>query len=227
MTIDPRTKLIVFVLTFTFAMSAPDNVIMFSWSFVVAVLLFTQGEKRVAVAGVIICMTEFIPLKVFDALGGAGVALVIFLTFVKICVPIFMSFIFVFKTSTVSAFMSALTMMKVPPSITIPVAVIFRFIPTVKEQWTNINRAMSFRGINIGVTGFIKNPIAYIEYIMVPMLVGAVSAMDELAAAALSRGFDRDNVRVCLTVVKFRVVDYVIILIGFGYIYPIYFVGVI
>ncbi len=225
--IDPRTKLLIFVLTFTFAMSAPDNIIMFSWSLIVGVLLLLSSEKRIALIGLSICLTEFIPPSLFDRLGGFGIALVIFITFLKICVPIFMSFILVFKTSTVSAFMSALQKMKVPSSITIPIAVIFRFIPTLKEQWTSINRAMAFRGIDTGVVGFFKNPISYMEYIMIPMLVTAVSAMDELAAAALSRGFDKDSVRVCLTDVKFSAVDFILIVVGISYIFPMFFMELI
>ena len=71
-----------------------------------------------------------------------------------------------------------------PRQITIPMAVMFRFFPTVMEEWRAIGDAMKMRGIRLrgGKAGSI------LEYRLVPMLMCSVKIGEELSAASLTRG---------------------------------------
>ena len=88
------------------------------------------------------------------------------------------------NTTTVSEFMGAMKRMRVPQGLSIPLSVVFRFFPTVAEEYAAISDAMRMRGIRFGG----KKPGKMIEYRLVPLLVCCVKIGDELSATALTRG---------------------------------------
>lgn len=71
---------------------------------------------------------------------------------------------FVVTTTTVSEFVAAMERIHLPKQITIPMSVMFRFFPTVAEEWSAIGDAMRMRGVRFG--GGKAGTI--LEYRMVP-----------------------------------------------------------
>ena len=69
---------------------------------------------------------------------------------------------FLMTTTSVSEFIGSMKKMHMTDKITIPLSVIFRFFPTVKEDAGAINAAMKMRGITP------KSPLLMMEYRMVP-----------------------------------------------------------
>ena len=96
--------------------------------------------------------------------------------------PGFVMGYYLIDSTTVSEFVAAMKRMGVPESIVIPVSVVFRFFPTVKEEYNSINHAMKMRGIS-----FAGDPINMLEYHIVPLMVSIAKIGEELSAAALSR----------------------------------------
>ena len=74
--------------------------------------------------------------------------------------------------------------MHVSQKITIPLAVMFRFFPTVVEEAGSINKAMAMRDIKFGG----KKALQMIEYRLIPMMTCSVKIGQELSAASLTRG---------------------------------------
>lgn len=72
---------------------------------------------------------------------------------------------FMIKTSDVGAIISSMDKLKISKNVSIPIAVMFRFFPSFKEEKKNIKMAMRVRGINF------KNPVKYLEYVSVPLLI--------------------------------------------------------
>ena len=93
---------------------------------------------------------------------------------------------YVVTTTTVSEFTASMERMHVTPKIIIPLSVMFRFFPTVAEEAGAISDCMRMRGI--GGSSILKNPIAALEYRVVPLMVCTVKIGEELSAAALTRG---------------------------------------
>lgn len=60
--------------------------------------------------------------------------------------PIFMAGILLMKTTSVSEFMLSFERMHLPNKLIIPLSVMFRFIPTISEEWHSIRDAMRFSG---------------------------------------------------------------------------------
>src|SRR3712207_1907138 len=85
---------------------------------------------------------------------------------------------FLIKTSDVGSIISSMDYLKIPSAISIPVAVMFRFFPSFIEERNHIKMAMKIRGIET------KNPIKYLEYIAVPMLIISSNIADDISKAA-------------------------------------------
>ena len=116
---------------------------------------------------------------------------------------------------TFSEFMLSFERMHLPNKLIIPLSVMFRFIPTISEEWHSIRDAMRFRGIGISVRSVLTKPMMTLEYTMVPLLMSTATISDELAAASLSRGLDADTKRTCIEDIRLRTQDFLLILFSF------------
>lgn len=216
--VDPRTKIILLlsigVLTF---MNVP------SWftaaAFIlVALLMVGEGQGRTAVAFSLV----FFMMLALDTLFASrisGPLGPLFLTLVRmprLVMPILMASSLLIKTTTVSEFIAAFRKWRVPETIVIPFSVMFRFIPTIKEEWQSINNAMRFRGIGFTAKNVVTKPMTTLEYVLVPLLMSSATISDELAAASLSRGLDVGGERTSLTEVRLGLLDVVLILLCIG-----------
>ena len=96
----------------------------------------------------------------------------------------------------VSEFVAVMWKLRLPQTAIIPLSVVFRYFPTIKEEWASIRAAMKMRGIHVSL-----------EHIMVPLLMSAVNVSEELSAAALCRGLDSPEPHTSLVQVRFRFSD--------------------
>lgn len=113
------------------------------------------------------------------------------------------------QTTTVSEFNAAMGKMHVTEKITIPLSVMFRFFPTIADEFSSINDAMRMRDIRFGG----KNAGKMIEYRMIPLLVCSARIGEELNAAAITRGLGGDVKRTNVCQIGFHIQDYVLILV--------------
>lgn len=98
--------------------------------------------------------------------------------------PGIMTGAYLVSSTTVSEFVAAMERMHISDKIVIPLSVIFRFFPTVGEEYGAIRDAMKMRGIRFGG----EKPFLMVEYRLIPLMVSVVKIGDELSAAALTRG---------------------------------------
>ena len=114
---------------------------------------------------------------------------------------------YVIRTTKIDEFMSAMQKMKIPDGITISLAVVMRFFPTIKEEYSSISDAMKMRGIAFGG----GNAAKMIEYRMIPLLFSCVNIGDELSAAAITRGLGGKVKRTSVAELRLRLVDWLLI----------------
>jgi len=112
-------------------------------------------------------------------------------------------------TTTLSALIAALTRLKVPQVIIIPLAVFFRFLPTVREEAIYVNDAMRMRNIGLSLKKF--NLIKVVEYRFVPLLMSMVRIGEELTAASMCRGLSHEYERTNIAYIGIRLIDTVMI----------------
>ena len=113
---------------------------------------------------------------------------------------------FMIKTSDVGAIISSMDKLKISKNLSIPIAVMFRFFPSFKEEKKNIKMAMKVRGINF------KNPIKYLEYVSVPLLIISSNIADDIAKAAETKAIENPIAKTRYISVKIHLIDFVYVI---------------
>ena len=123
-------------------------------------------------------------------------------------IPALITAWYVVRTTKIDEFMSAMQKMHIPDGVTISLAVVMRFFPTIAEEYRSIRDAMKMRGIAFGK----GNVVRMIEFRMIPLLFSCVNIGDELSAAAITRGLGGKVKRTSVVTLKLQSADYLMIL---------------
>ncbi len=127
--------------------------------------------------------------------------ILIFVVFIKVFfLPLFAGKFFI-DTSDVSSMIVSFEKMKIPKVLIIPIAVIFRYFPAFKEDKNSIKMAMKMRGISF------KNPIKYLEYISIPILISATNIADDISKSAETKCISDPCKKTRYKEVKFSFID--------------------
>lgn len=129
-------------------------------------------------------------------------------------IPIIMFGSWILRTTYMDDLMVALQRMKLPQSVTIPLVVMFRYIPTLRIEYRTIRNTMDIRGISDTFWKRITRPVATIEYILIPLLMRCLKVTDELAASGTTRGLELEEKRYALRDIRFSLKEYLVIMAG-------------
>jgi energy-coupling factor transport system permease protein len=213
--IDPRTKFFLLFFVGFFVFMFPPAYMEFSVMAGLTVLLSLNRQAKIALAMFLVfCVMLAADLYVTPFV--AGILRNIYVTVVRIArmlMPLGMAGFLLIRTTTVTEFIAAFRRMRLPDAFIIPFSVMFRFMPTIHEEWTSIRSAMKFRGIGISARNVLAKPMMTLEYMLVPLLMSTVIIATELAAASLARGLDKGGKHTCIVDVRFRFQDCLVILL--------------
>lgn len=161
-------------------------------------MIFLAGQKKSAFHFVCVFLVMLaIDQIITPHMHGFFFTLVSFITVaLRKFLPCFILGKWILTTTQVSEFVAVMWKVHLPQTAIIPLSVVFRYFPTIKEEWSSIQTAMKMRGIHISL-----------EHIMIPLLMSAVNISEELSAAALCRGLDNPETHTCLERVEFRRFD--------------------
>lgn len=216
--LDPRTKLVLLLIinivlvggNITGAMIYVKTIL----AFIPCILLIT-GKRWISAIIYFIVYSFSILLEIFFVYNTVGI-----LNIIIVCVSglisrmlpgVIMGYYLV-STTRVSEFVAAMKKVNVSDKIIIPLSVMFRFFPTVLEEFKAIGDAMKMRGISFRT--LIKNPITLLEYRLVPLMMSVVKIGDELSASAISRGLGSPIVRTNICSIGFKIQDYILLFLG-------------
>lgn len=219
--LDPRTKLVLFLTASIISLNSFNDVAIAGYNIGLCLLLGLCGRRSFALkAGAAFLVAFYLRYSILLQGTGSSIFVVICQALISIFLftfPILITLVLLIKTTRISQFLAAFQAMHLPAAAVIPVAVMFRFIPTVQDEWAGIRKAMAFRGIEMDMVSVVRHPFHAIEYMLVPLLISSVSVMEELSAAALARGLDADHVRTSYEVVKLHALDYLVMIIFGGF----------
>lgn len=116
----------------------------------------------------------------------------------------------VIATTRVNEFLSAMARLRCPRKLTIPLAVMLRYLPTIREDWRFIRDAMRLRDMSPSLWGFLKAPAMTVNCLYVPLLTAASRAADELSIAAVTRGIENPKPRTCLVTIRMTAADWAV-----------------
>lgn len=195
---DLRTKLMLILVVNLFLLLS--HVLAFELVLVFGCLLLItiDGQPRSAIHFLIAFFIMLgIDQLVTPHMNGFAFTLVSFITVaLRKFLPCFILGKWILTKTEVSEFVAVMWKLRLPQTAIIPLSVVFRYFPTIKEEWASIRAAMKMRGIHVSL-----------EHIMVPLLMSAVNVSEELSAAALCRGLDNPGTHTSLVQVKFSHYD--------------------
>ena len=205
---DSRIKLLqvflvgilVFILT-----GKKYEILLFLSVFVFAMLsgMFKTGVKFLLFYGGLFFLAEISPLFIATTIHY----------FVLCFVTIIFAALNLLRTTEISEILAALHNMKIPYYINIPLAVILRFFPTLKQDFTCIKQGIKTRGIDISFFGFLKHPFKIYEMMLIPMLMRMLCTATELSASVETRGLGVSCKKTSYAEVKFRMLDMLLLVI--------------
>lgn len=214
---DPRTKLLVLLASgaVSVSMSGYSTILYLVLALTQCALLFLEGRRGLSLAALCAPLLLVLFRGCVEASGSGAPGLVMFVTGVLslmlFSVPLMGALVLLVKTTQMSHLVSSLQAMCLPMVVVIPLAVLIRFVPTVREEWSGVRKAMAFRGISMAPAALLRAPLKSAEYLLVPLLFSSLSVMEELAAASLARGLDRQSERSSLVDTRLSAADWVVI----------------
>lgn len=207
--LDPRTKLLLLVTVSTLLLGGGSTGMMKWCRLVLSLLpiLLYLAERRfpTAVKYLLFYLVCFLAeqVAVNSLSGGLSFLVLAVCSIMTKFAPGIMMGAFFLSTTSVSEFIAAMERMHVSEKIVIPLAVIFRFFPTIGEEYQSISDAMRMRQIRLGG----KKAFSMLEYRIVPLMISVVKIGDELSAAALTRGLGAPVKRTNICKIGFHVTD--------------------
>lgn len=143
---------------------------------------------------------------------GLSVIMNVFGVTVLKLLPIVMVGYWILYTTYIDDLIVSLQRMRVPQSITIPLAVLFRYLPTLAIEYRMIRNTMDIRGICDTWWKRVRHPILTVEYLLIPLLMRCLKVADELSASGTTRGMERQGTRYSLNNIRFSGRNYAVIL---------------
>lgn len=209
MHLDPRTKLFLILFCVLSAVFAPNLYFQFVLVTFIGLLAAVNGKWRYALRGIfayaLICAFTVWCMGVLT--GTWRTMFVAFLGLVHKVYACGMLAGLVISTTKVGEFLSAMARLHIPKKLTIPIAVMLRYLPTIREDWRFIKDAMCLRDVSPTLWGFLKAPAMTVNCIYVPLLTAASKAADELSIASVTRGIENPKPRTCLVSIRMQTGD--------------------
>ena len=213
--LDPRTKLFLILLCVLSAVFAPNLYFQFALVILIGLLAAFSGKWQYALRGIIayalICVFTVWCMGVLS--GTWRTMFVAFLGLVHKVYACGMLAGLVISTTKVGEFLSAMARLHIPKKLTIPIAVMLRYLPTIQEDWHYIKDAMQLRDVSPTLWGFLKAPALTVNCIYVPLLTAASKAADELSIASVTRGIENPKPRTCLINIRMQAADFLVLVL--------------
>lgn len=195
---DLRTKFMLILVVNLFLLLSHSLIFEFVLVFSCLLLITIDGQAKSAFHFLIVFLIMLgIDQLLTPYINGFFFTFVSFITVaLRKFLPCFILGKWILTKTEVSEFVAVMWKLRLPQTAIIPLSVVFRYFPTIKEEWASIRAAMKMRGIHVSL-----------EHIMVPLLMSAVNVSEELSAAALCRGLDSPEPHTSLVQVRFRFSD--------------------
>lgn len=215
--LDPRTKLITLIFVGIISVSGSYEGLKF-WSrlaisFLPIILILLSKNFRMAIIfSTLLFLSGLMEGYLNHQIHGTwNLIFTIFSGFISRFLPALIMGYYFLRSTGVEELIAAMQRAHIPNVFTIPIAVMFRFFPTIRQESSAIKDAMRLRGISASIA--LKNPIRFLEFRFVPLMSSIVKIGDELSAASLTRGLDAHSKRTNYYQVKLQLTDYIWLLL--------------
>lgn len=212
--LDPRTKMILLLLCVLSAAMAPS---LFYEMLLVGLIacygILCRKVRYSIIAVVAYIIIYFLTLGVMQLHGTLQVMLIAFFGLVHKVYPCGILSGIIISNTKIGEFLSAMNRSHISKKIVIPVAVMLRYVPTIREDWRFIKDAMRMRDVSPSLKSFLTHPGMTIECIYVPLMMAASKTADELTVASITRGIENPKPRTSYVEIGFGIADVIAVVI--------------
>jgi ABC-type cobalt transport system, permease component cbiQ and related transporters len=210
--LDPRTKFYMLLIGTVDLFLAPTLYYEISLVSFISIFGLMCGVKRftLKMTGIYTVLMILYQMGIHRMSGWMQIAVVTFTFYIRKIFPCAMMGGILVGTTRVNEFMAAMNRIYLSKSITIPMTVMIRYIPMVREDWGFIHDAMRMRDVAPTVRSLLTHPIRTVECIYVPMMMSALKVADELSAASITRGLENPKQRSCMVDLRFTWKDFAV-----------------
>ncbi|MBJ3813671.1 energy-coupling factor transporter transmembrane protein EcfT [Shimwellia pseudoproteus] len=183
--VDVRTNMLMLLLVNTLVLTGRGGAFQLAAIAVVTglLLLSQRGWAAVALSG---GMAGLAFVSEWLAHAGAGIALAAILYARPYIIAGFMGYYFI-SVTTPAMLIAGMYRLRFPRAIVIPLAVMVRFFPVLREEQRAIRNGMRLRGLP-GPGGWALHPWRTLVYLLIPLTGALLRTGEALSASALSRG---------------------------------------
>ena len=125
--------------------------------------------------------------------------------------PVMMIAYILVKDIKSNELLSAFEQIHLPKKIMLSVTVALRFFPTYKLEIRMIRESLKMRNINLKIT----EPLKFLEYWLVPVLMRMNLIAEEMTATAMTKGVESPMRRTSFYNVRMGIIDYIFLIIVF------------
>lgn len=206
--LDPRTKILLLIAVNAFIFT--NHRLSFEAITVMGLLLLLNfsGLFRVAVRFFIIYITLLIINYVFLPISPRIITMslnIVIVTMRKL-LPCWILGKLLIETVPIRLLMYVLGNLHIPQTVIIPLTISIRYFPAIREEKQAISDTMKLRNVK----GIFKK----IEHIYVPIMISASNTADELSQAITARGIENPKQKTCVTSLRFKIQDYLLLLVS-------------
>lgn len=206
---DPRVLIfqVIVVSSLNFVINRPIELLFLF--IVMDILMIFQGMTSMAIRSTVTYVFLYIGNTLLIYLEVPLITMM-FTTLIFLCLrlfPVYMSCIILLEKVYIDELLYALEKMHIPKVVILPLAVVYRYIPTIKDEIKQVRESLKMRGINTSFIGMITHPISAVENFMIPLLIRSGKISEELSAASLCKGLDTEHKRTSCAEVKFQIRD--------------------
>ena len=218
--LDPRTKLLLMAVVATAEFLYSHTAFMIAVAMIPFVLFLTNRQYETATVFFCLFAAGLFVQAIQNSVQFPMIVNMLVVLLVGLVLRLFPAFVmgaYIIKSTTASECITALGRMHIGRQITIPLSVLFRFIPTMQEESAAIKDAMRMRDVSPSLGGFLSPPGMTVECIYVPLMMMASKAADELSIASVTRGIENPNPRTCLVQIKCGIADWTAMVIAVAF----------
>ncbi len=214
--LDPRCKILLLIFSGFVSYFLSGEVISFALIAGFAVFISIGNGKKWAFQMILfyVIIAYLNALLRFVNVPVLSVVMSVFGVTILKLIPVVMIGRWILQTTYMDDLMVALQRIRMPQSVTIPLVVMFRYIPTLRTEYRMIRNTMDIRGICDTAWKRVAHPIAATEYILIPLLMRCLKVTDELAASGTTRGLELERKRYALNHIYFSWKEYAVTILG-------------
>lgn len=209
--LDPRTKILLLLVSNVLLFFGGTKEVTYVYMAVLAmVLLFSGCYKSILAFGVVGGILLGINFLIFPIAPKAITMLFsISVNYTLKMFPCLMSGVLLIATTSLHDVVLAMRKCHLPQKLIITLSVTIRYFPAIFEEIRHIHNAMKLRTIPVSEK---------MECFVVPFMMAASTTVEELSAAAITRGIENPAKKTSMIELRFGFIDYFMLLIEAGFI---------